>query len=223
MPRSDCLEWPIRSGQPRLGRCTLFAALFVAALLQADPSVVLGLVERDLTGDGKPEVLRLVGVGPIDNLAVTFTIEAAGKTIYRFDLAPLTRTVGFDAGRQVISTEAHRARIKEFGPWFFAEEKFQRPDEFVAWLGRAARLRLEIPEVIARDRQVSDTVDGSVIWQESRRLLSPSSPFRPAVTHSWRSGGTFARVASTGCWNAVSDAALSPFLLVPDSTGEPLL
>ena len=142
MPRSDSLEWPIRSGQPRLGRCTLFAALFVAALLQADPSVVLGLVERDLTGDGKPEVLRLVGVGPIDNLAVTFAIEAAGKTIYRFDLAPLTRTVGFDAGRQVISTEAHRARIKEFGPWFFAEEKFQRPDEFVAWLGRAARLRL---------------------------------------------------------------------------------
>ena len=158
----------------------MFAALFVAALLQADPSVVLGLVERDLTGDGKPEILRLVGVGPIDNLAVTFTIEAAGKTIYRFDMAPLTRTVGFDAGRQVISAEAHRARIKEFGPWFFAEEKFQRPDEFVAWLGGAARLRLaEIPEVIARDRQVSDTVDVSVIWQEIQKAPVTIFTFSP--------------------------------------------
>ena len=128
------------------------AALFAAALFQADPTVVLGLVERDLTGDGKPEILRLVGVGPIDNLSVTFTIEDGGTTVYRFELAPLTRTVGFDAGRHVISAEEHRARVKEFGRWFFAENKFQRPDEFVARLGvEAPRRGAEIPDVIARD------------------------------------------------------------------------
>ena len=104
------------------------ALLLIASIvaLQADTTVVLGLVERDLTGDGEPEILRVVGVGPtIDNLDVTFTIESAGGTIYRFELAPLTRTVGFDADRHVVSEEEHRARIKEFGRWFFAEEKFQ--------------------------------------------------------------------------------------------------
>ena len=67
----------------------MFAAIVTAAFLQADPTIVLGLVERDLTGDGKPEVMRLVGVGPIDNLAVTFTVESAGRTIYRFELLGL--------------------------------------------------------------------------------------------------------------------------------------
>jgi hypothetical protein len=136
--------------------------------LQADTTVLLGLVERDLTGDGELEILRVVGVGPTtDNLAVTFTIESAGRTIYRFELAPLTRTVGFDAGRHVVSAEEHRARIKEFGRWFFAEEKFQRPAEFLEGLRGSARGRVaEIPEVIARDRQASDTRAGSVIWQE---------------------------------------------------------
>ena len=85
-----------------------------AVLFQADTTVVLGLVERDLTGDGEPETLRVVGVGPtIDNLEATFTIESAGKTIYRFKLEPLTRTVGFDAGRQVLSAEQHRARLTD--------------------------------------------------------------------------------------------------------------
>ena len=158
----------------------MFAALFAAAILQADPTVVLGLVERDLTGDGKPEILRLVGVGPIDNLSVTFTIEDGGKTVYQFELAPLTRTVGFDAGRHVISAEEHRARVKEFGRWFFAENKFQRPDEFVARLGvEAPRRRAEIPDVIARDRQSSSTVDGSVIWQEIQKAPLTIFTFSP--------------------------------------------
>lgn len=57
--------------------------------LQPDTTVVLGLVERDLTGDGEPETLRVVGVGAtIDNLDASFTIESAGKTIYRFKLTP---------------------------------------------------------------------------------------------------------------------------------------
>lgn len=148
-----------------------------AVSLQPDTAVVLGLVERDLTGDGKPETLRVVGVGPaIDNLDATFTIESAGKTIYRFKLERLTRNVGFDAGRQVLSAEQHRDRLSEFRLWFFAEEKFQRPAQFVDSLRVTARLRVpEIPEVIARDRQPSDTRDGGEIWEEI--LKSPVTIF----------------------------------------------
>ena len=138
------------------------------AAFQPRTTIVLGSLERDLTGDRQPEILRVVGVGPTrDNLDVTFTIESAGRTIYRFNLAPLTGTVGFDAGRHVISADEHRARIKEFGQWFFAQEKFQRPDEFVDSLRLRAPGRVaEIPDVIARDRQASDTAPGRVIWQE---------------------------------------------------------
>jgi hypothetical protein len=148
-----------------------------AVSLQPDTTVVLGLVERDLTGDGAPETLRVVGVGPtIDNLDATFTIESAGKTVYRFKLEPLTRTVGFDAGRQVLSAEQHRTRLTEFRQWFFAEEKFQRPSEFVDSLRVMARLRVpEIPDVIARDTQPSDTRDGDAIWEEI--LNSPVTIF----------------------------------------------
>ena len=145
---------------------SLLIALTVA--LQPDTTVVLGLVERDLTGDGKPEILRVLGVGPtMDNLDATFTIASAGRTIYRFTLEPLSRTVGFDAGRQVITAEQQRARIAEFGRWFFAEEHFQRPADFVDGLRVMARSRVpDIPSVIARDRQASDTRNGSDIWEE---------------------------------------------------------
>lgn len=144
---------------------------------QPDTTVVLGLVERDLTGDGEPETLRVVGVGPtIDNLDATFTIESAGETIYRFKLKPLTRTVGFDSGRRVLSAEQHRARLAEFRQWFFAKEKFQRPAEFVASLRTMSRVAVpEIPDAIARDRQPSDTRDGGEIWAEI--LKSPVTVF----------------------------------------------
>ena len=159
-------------------------ASFLIALttaLQANTTVVLGLAERDLTGDGKPEILRVVGVGPtLDMLDTTFTIESAGRTVYRLKLAPLTRTVGFDAGRKAISAEQHRARLNEFGRWFFAEEKFQRPAEFVDRLQVEARGRVaEIPDVIARDRQAADTRDGSVIWQEIRKAPVTIFTFSP--------------------------------------------
>jgi hypothetical protein len=148
----------------------IIALLSMAAIAAFQPSttITLGSLERDLTGDKQPEILRVVAVGPThDNLDVTFTIESAGRTLCRFKLAPLTRTVGFDAGRHVVSSEEHRARIKEFGQWFFADEKFLRPEEFVDSLRREAPGRVaEIPDVIARDRQASDTVPGSVIWQE---------------------------------------------------------
>ena len=145
--------------------------------LQPDTTVVLGLMERDVTGDGEPETLRVVGVGPtIDNLDATFTIDSAGKIIYRFTLEPLTRAVGFDRGRQVLSAEQHRVRLAEFQQWFLAEDKFQRPAEFVDSLRVMARLRVaDVPDVIARDRQPSDTRNGGEIWEEI--LKSPATVF----------------------------------------------
>jgi hypothetical protein len=148
---------------------TLASLLMASTLaLQANTTIVLGHADRDLTGDGKPESLRVVGVGPsIDDLGVTFTIESAGKTIYKYDMARMTRNVGFDGGRQVISQAQHRARIKEFGPWFFGKEKFQRPQEFIESLRTSARGHIaDIPNVIASDQRASDTVPASVIWEE---------------------------------------------------------
>ena len=154
---------------------SVLVPLFVA--FQTGTTVVLGSVSRDLTGDGEPELLRVVGVGPtIDDLAVTFTIESAGKVVYRAELAPLTRVVGFDAGRRIVSVEEHRTRVAEFGRWFFAEEKFQRPREFLDSLrGSLPRRVAEIPKVVARDRPSGDSRDGSVIAQEI--LESPATIF----------------------------------------------
>lgn len=153
----------------------LLFALTVA--LQPGTTIVLGLIERDLTGDGRAEILRVIGVGPTsDDLDADFTIESTGATVYRFKLQPLTRTMGFGAGRRVISAEEHRLRLIEFGRWFFAQEKFQRPAEFVDSLRASAPGRLaEIPDVIARDRQDSDSRAGSVIWEEI--LKSPATIF----------------------------------------------
>ena len=142
-----------------------------AARLQPDTTVVLGHTERDLTGDGQPEILRVVGVGPtIYDLGVTFTIESAGKTIYRYDMHRMTRT----ADGSVKSRAQYRAWIKGFGQSFFIEKHFMRPQEYVEYLRAHARLHIaEIPNLI--DRQASHTVPGTVIWEEM--LNSPITIF----------------------------------------------
>lgn len=173
---------------------TLASLLMASTLaLQADTTVVLGQAERDLTGDGKPEILRVVGVGPtIYDLGVTFTIESAGKTIYQYDMGRMTRTVGFDAGRHVISEEQHRTRIKEFGSWFFGKENFQRPQEFVEFVRTSARGHIaEIPNVIAGDQPASETVPASVIWEEIQKS--------PVTMFTFSPGGD--RIEAIG-WNA---------------------
>jgi hypothetical protein len=64
-------------------------ALILSVLVSTSPAVadtvvVLGTVERDLTGDGTAEVLRLVGAGEsIDSLDVTFSIASAGTIMYQ--------------------------------------------------------------------------------------------------------------------------------------------
>lgn len=145
--------------------CLLIAS---AVWLQTDKTMNLGSVERDLTGDGKPETLRLVGVGPaIDDLDITFTIESEGRTIYRSKMMPLTRSVGFDAGRRTLSLEQFRARLEEFPRGFFGKEKFLPPAAFVDHLHSMSREAVaDIPKAIARDRPPAETRDGGEIWKE---------------------------------------------------------
>ena len=151
------------------------------AALQTNDTVLLGQVETDLTGDGTPEMLRVAGVGPMTGtLDVTFTIESEGRIIYQYKLAPLGRTLGFDSGGRVLSPKEHRTRISEFGKWFFAESRFQRPEDFVEGLRGSAPGRVaEIPGAIARDRQPSDTVPGAVIWEEIREAPVTIFTFSP--------------------------------------------
>ena len=152
-------------------RCSVLTIawlLMASVWLQASQTMALGSVERDLTGDGKPETLRLVGVGPaIDNLDITFTIESDGKTIYRSKMMPLTRSAGFDAGRRTLSLKEFQARLEEFPRWFFGKEKFHRPAEYVEHLrGMSREAAADIPNAIARDRQPAETRDGAEIWNE---------------------------------------------------------
>jgi hypothetical protein len=146
--------------------------LLSAVTAASDTTVVLGNVERDLTGDGKPEILRLVGTGmTVDSLNMTLSIESAGKTIYHMSLAPLTRRIGFDADEGRRSRVQQRQLVAEFGWLFFAKDKFMRPSDFLnAWGSQAPRRLLEIPEYIARDGAFyPDTVRAKAIWDEIQR------------------------------------------------------
>jgi hypothetical protein len=145
--------------------CLLVSLLTV----QPDTVVRLGTAERDLTGDGRPEILRLIGTGQtIDSLDVTFSVESAGRVVYRMQLRPLSRTVGFDNGRRSLTAAEYRTRLNEFGPWFFGEQKFMRPGQFVASLrGSAPRHVEQIPEAIARDGGFrNDVPRAEAVWQE---------------------------------------------------------
>jgi hypothetical protein len=145
--------------------CTAAA---VATAFTPNVPFELGFAQRDLTGDGVPEMLRLTAVGPAsDALDVTFTIESAGRTLFEYRLMPLTRTVGFDAGTHTLTTEEHEARLREFGPWFLADEKFQGPAEFLTELGASARALVSaVPAVIERERPPREVRDGDAIWRE---------------------------------------------------------
>lgn len=127
----------------------------------------LGSVERDLTGDGAPELLRLTAVGPaIDALDIVLTIESAGEVVYEYRLTPLARTVGFDAGQHELSAEAHEARVREFAPEFFVPQRFRSAADFVAEWRTAPRLLAALPVVIERDRPAGEVRDGETIWRE---------------------------------------------------------
>jgi hypothetical protein len=133
----------------------VLSILVVNVALQADTAVVLGIAERDLTGDGLPEVLQLLGTGKsVDSLYVTFSIQSSGQVIYRAQLWPLTRTTGFGAARRQLSVPEHRTRLNEFAAWFFGDSKFLPAQDFVAEVTSwGTRFAQGIPEVIARDHR----------------------------------------------------------------------
>lgn len=151
----------LASVQVAPGADSVPAASSATILRQTDTVVILGMVERDLTGDGRPEVLRLTGVGQsTDSLDVTFVIESSRDTLFRTQLSPLTRILGFDAGRRKPSPVEHRARLDKFGGWFFGDAKFTRPEDFVEQLRRQAPRHIaDIPNVIARDRRHQLLID----------------------------------------------------------------
>ena len=147
-------------------------------LRQTDTVVILGMVERDLTGDGRPEVLRLTGVGQsTDSLDVTFVIESSRDTLFRTELLPLTRILGFDGRRRKLSPLEHRTRLAQFGGWFFGGGKFARPEEFVEQLREQARGRIpDIPYVIARDRRHQRVIDSLRAAGQPASLAESNAP-----------------------------------------------
>ena len=153
---------------------SFLAALVLVTPAPTDTVVILGRVERDLTGDERPEVLRLIGVGTtLDSLDVTFSITSAGELLYEERLEPFTRNVGYDAGRRRISRAEHRGRLADFGQWFFGENKFTSPEGFVdslrTWGARHIAL---IPQVIDRDRtrgSPSDIARATSTWEAIQR------------------------------------------------------
>ena len=132
-----------------------------------DTMVVLGSHSLDLTGNGEAELLEVVGVSEsLDSLTVTFTIKSSGRIVYSHTMRPLTRTVGFDAGRRRLSAVEYRQRLEEFGDLFFAGEKFRTPERFVAEWTRMARRHVEaIPDVISGEVGAGPE-RGAELWDE---------------------------------------------------------
>ena len=149
----------------------VFAAILAIGAAAPDTVISLGTVQRDLTGDGVPEVLRLVGVGKsIDSLSVTFSIESAGQVLYA-DTFPITRVVGEPDVPTRMSAAAFHAHVAGFGRWFFDAKKFMTPAQFLAELRQSGRAHIaEIPELIGSLRRVpGDTASGETVWKEIQR------------------------------------------------------
>ncbi len=146
----------------------VLAVMLAIGARASDTAVSLGTVQRDLTGDGVPEVLRLVGTGrSLDSLSVTFSIESAGRVLYA-DTFPLTR-VAREPGRPRAPSHAeYRARLAEFGREFFDDKKFMSPAQFLVALRQEGRAHVaEIPELIGSVRRApGDTASGETVWQE---------------------------------------------------------
>lgn len=197
-------------------RFSVIAVLVSIMAVQADTVVILGMVERDVTGDGRPEVLRLVGVGEsVDNLDVTFSIEFSGRIVFQTPLSPMSKTVGVGAGRRELSSSEHRARLKEFSDWFFGDAKFKRPDEFVAeWRRQAPAHVPRIPEVIDRDRRYQLAVESLIATGYSRAEAERRAP-------SLLGGGGAAddSARAVGIWQEMQSTGVTVFEFSPGGDG----
>ena len=132
-----------------------------------DTSVVLGRLERDVTGDGRPEVLSLVAVGEtVENMSATLTIQSEGRVLVRVSISLPSRRV-YDRELRSTLRMSYSAWLRDVGGSFFAAAKFLSPSEFVARLrGSAPKHVSAIAAVIARDGGfAADTARGQDIWR----------------------------------------------------------
>ena len=143
----------------------LLAAVLLMPAGPRDTTITFGIVTRDLTGDTIPEVITLRAVGQtIDDLAVSFTIGSSGRTLYTRTWR-LTRA-NYDGGGRPTEAE-HRARLSEYGKWFFGDTKFMSPESLLAKLRSSARLRVPlIPEVISHQMTRPDSARARMIWEQ---------------------------------------------------------
>jgi hypothetical protein len=110
-------------------------ALLFPALLQGNTTIVLASTERDVTGDGKPEVLSLIGVGrSADDLRVIFSVGESGRELYRANVALLTHSE-FDRKLRSVLRMGYGAWLKDVGRSFFAGAKFKPPEIFLKQMG----------------------------------------------------------------------------------------
>jgi hypothetical protein len=183
---------------------SIAAVLATSIAAQVDTVVALGMIERDLTGDGRPDVLRLVGVGAsLDSLGVTFSIQSSGRILFETQLSPMMRTVGYGAGRRELSASQQRARLAEFADWFFADVKFMRPDDFVERLRDTAPGHVpQIPDVIDRDRSYQFVLDSLLATGHSpadaERMVRPLLGRRRTPYDAARGARTWEEIRSTG-------------------------
>jgi hypothetical protein len=150
----------------------IFALAFaLVGVTASDTTITLAAVNRDVTGDGIPELLTLVGVGPsVDSLNLTFTITAAGQTIYSARLHPISRRT-YERRIQPYLRWTYEAWLKDRGASFFDTRKFATPIQWVAELRRSARHHVDlIPSVIGRDGGFArDSIRSAAIWSDIQR------------------------------------------------------
>lgn len=144
--------------------------------IQNDTTVVLARHAVDLTGDGHDEVIEVIGSGgSIDSLGVQLTIRTGGDVLYTDTLKSLTRTVGFDAGRRVLSRDDHLKRFAGLQEFYFSADRFSTPRAFLEHLHRSTPRRIElIPHEIegSLGRRLAPRT-GERIWSEIMRDMVP--------------------------------------------------
>jgi hypothetical protein len=146
----------------------LLIALLWSAPPSGDTTIVLGAVSRDVNGDTKPEVLTLTGVGrSVDSLDVTFSIEDAGRSLYRAKIVLPGRGTYERTLRSLLGL-SYEAWLADVGRSFFASDKFKTPSMFLTEMRKSLPDHIRaIPMVIARDGGFpSDTARAGAIWHE---------------------------------------------------------
>jgi hypothetical protein len=119
-----------------------------------DTALVLGSREIDMTGDGRPETLVLLGIGPsLDSLDLTFQIIADDRIVFAAAMRPLTRRIVADGQPRFRTPSEQLDYVAEYGRSFFADSRFVPAPRFLESYNRGTNPpSRRIPDVIARHR-----------------------------------------------------------------------